>query len=78
MTKFLLAGLWAVRGSAVLGRSRSAQGRRLQYFTISWNTVGDLVAVVAELIAGRISLVGSESPASLKRGRDQFALGDVG
>lgn len=45
--------------SAVLDRSRSVrQGRRLEYFTILWNTVEGLVAVVAGLIAGSISLVG--------------------
>jgi divalent metal cation (Fe/Co/Zn/Cd) transporter len=34
------------------------QGRRLEYFTIAWNTVEGLIAVVAGLIAGSISLVG--------------------
>ena len=33
-------------------------GRRLEYFTIAWNTVEGLVAVAAGLIAGSISLVG--------------------
>jgi hypothetical protein len=33
-------------------------GRRLEYFTIAWNTLEGLVAVVAGAIAGSISLVG--------------------
>ena len=34
------------------------RGRRLEYFTIAWNTVEGLVAVVAGAFAGSISLVG--------------------
>jgi divalent metal cation (Fe/Co/Zn/Cd) transporter len=34
------------------------RGRRLEYFTIAWNAVEGLVAVVAGAIAGSISLVG--------------------
>ena len=34
------------------------RGRRLEYFTIAWNTLEGLVAVVAGAIAGSISLVG--------------------
>jgi divalent metal cation (Fe/Co/Zn/Cd) transporter len=34
------------------------RGRRLEYFTVVWNTVEGLVAVVAGMIAGSISLVG--------------------
>ncbi len=33
-------------------------GRRLEYFTIGWNALEGLVAVVAGAIAGSISLVG--------------------
>ncbi len=33
-------------------------GRRLEYFTIAWNALEGLVAVVAGAIAGSISLVG--------------------
>src|SRR5260370_16472771 len=33
-------------------------GRRLEYFTIGWNALEGLVAVVAGEIAGSISLVG--------------------
>jgi divalent metal cation (Fe/Co/Zn/Cd) transporter len=33
-------------------------GRRLEYFTIAWNTLEGIVAVVAGVIAGSISLVG--------------------
>ncbi len=42
-----------------IGRAASAQrGRRLEYFTIAWNTVEGLVGVAAGAIAGSISLVG--------------------
>jgi divalent metal cation (Fe/Co/Zn/Cd) transporter len=34
------------------------RGKRLEYFTIGWNTVEGLVAVIAGLMAGSISLVG--------------------
>jgi divalent metal cation (Fe/Co/Zn/Cd) transporter len=34
------------------------KGRRLEYFTIAWNSLEGLVAVVAGAIAGSISLVG--------------------
>jgi divalent metal cation (Fe/Co/Zn/Cd) transporter len=34
------------------------QGRRLEYFTIGWNTLEGLVAIVAGVVAGSISLVG--------------------
>src|ERR1700726_263646 len=44
---------------AVLDRAESIRhGRRVEYFTIIWNTVEGLVAVIAGLIAGSISLVG--------------------
>jgi divalent metal cation (Fe/Co/Zn/Cd) transporter len=33
-------------------------GRKLEYFTIAWNCVEGLVAVIAGLVAGSISLVG--------------------
>jgi len=45
--------------SAVLQRaSLATRGRRLEYFTIAWNLIEGLVAVVAGAIAGSISLVG--------------------
>jgi hypothetical protein len=34
------------------------RGRRLEYFTITWNAFEGLVAVVAGAVAGSISLVG--------------------
>jgi cation efflux family protein len=34
------------------------RGRRLEYFTVVWNTFEGLVAVVAGIVAGSISLVG--------------------
>src|SRR5213593_158609 len=43
----------------VLTRQTIAQrGRRLEYFTIAWNSLEGIVAVVAGAIAGSISLVG--------------------
>jgi divalent metal cation (Fe/Co/Zn/Cd) transporter len=43
----------------VLGRQDVAlRGKRLEYFTIGWNTLEGLVAVVAGALAGSISLVG--------------------
>ena len=43
----------------VLSRQAIAQrGRRLEYFTIAWNSLEGIVAVVAGVIAGSISLVG--------------------
>jgi Predicted Co/Zn/Cd cation transporters len=45
--------------SSVLERAAIARhGRRLEYFTITWNLLEGLVAVVAGAIAGSISLVG--------------------
>ena len=43
----------------VLDRQAVARrGKRLEYFTIAWNTLGGLVAVIAGAFAGSISLVG--------------------
>jgi divalent metal cation (Fe/Co/Zn/Cd) transporter len=43
----------------ILGRDAVVRrGRRLEYFTIAWNTVEGLVAVVTGAMAGSISLVG--------------------
>jgi divalent metal cation (Fe/Co/Zn/Cd) transporter len=40
-------------------RQRTAhRGRRLEYFTVAWNTLEGLVAMVAGAFAGSISLVG--------------------
>jgi divalent metal cation (Fe/Co/Zn/Cd) transporter len=45
--------------SAVLERRTMVQrGRRLEYFTIAWNTLEGLVAIAAGAIAGSVSLVG--------------------
>ena len=45
--------------AAILERSAVVRhGRRLEYFTIAWNALEGLVAVVAGAIAGSISLVG--------------------
>jgi divalent metal cation (Fe/Co/Zn/Cd) transporter len=39
-------------------QSVARRGKHLEYFTIAWNTVEGLVAVVAGTLAGSISLVG--------------------
>jgi divalent metal cation (Fe/Co/Zn/Cd) transporter len=39
-------------------RPLAAHGRRLEYFTIAWNSAEGLVAIVAGATAGSISLVG--------------------
>jgi divalent metal cation (Fe/Co/Zn/Cd) transporter len=45
--------------TAILERSAIVrQGRRLEYFTIAWNGLEGLVAVIAGVVAGSISLVG--------------------
>ena len=45
--------------SPVLDRTEVVRrGRRLEYFTVTWNALEGLVAVVAGLVAGSISLVG--------------------
>ena len=38
-------------------RLAAQRGRRLEYFTIAWNSVEGLVAVIAGALAGSISLV---------------------
>jgi divalent metal cation (Fe/Co/Zn/Cd) transporter len=46
-------------GTAVLERAAVVRrGRRLEHFTIGWNALEGLVAVVAGVLAGSISLVG--------------------
>ena len=39
-------------------RALAQRGKRLEYFTIAWNSLEGLVAVIAGAIAGSISLVG--------------------
>jgi divalent metal cation (Fe/Co/Zn/Cd) transporter len=39
-------------------RHSAAQGKRLEYFTIGWNSLEGLIAIVAGAAAGSISLVG--------------------
>jgi divalent metal cation (Fe/Co/Zn/Cd) transporter len=45
--------------SAIASRmSSAARGRRLEYFTIVWNSLEGLIAVVSGIVAGSVSLVG--------------------
>jgi divalent metal cation (Fe/Co/Zn/Cd) transporter len=45
--------------TAVLERATAVRhGRRLEYFTIGWNALEGLVAVIAGAIAGSVSLIG--------------------
>ena len=45
--------------SAILDRNAILRrGRRLEYFTIAWNTIEGLLAVALGIVAGSISLVG--------------------
>jgi divalent metal cation (Fe/Co/Zn/Cd) transporter len=55
-----LAGSWyALVMEIALDRQAVARrGKRLEYFTIAWNSLEGLVAVVAGALAGSISLVG--------------------
>ena len=52
---------WYASVVTVLETTRQAvaqRGKRLEYFTIAWNSLEGLVAVIAGTIAGSISLVG--------------------
>jgi divalent metal cation (Fe/Co/Zn/Cd) transporter len=44
--------------TVIMRAALSRRGRKLEYFTIAWNTLEGLVAIVAGAIAGSISLVG--------------------
>ena len=43
---------------AVIRQQAAVRGRQLEYFTIVWNSLEGIVAVVAGAIASSISLVG--------------------
>ena len=47
-----------LEAGAVTRAAAVVRGRRVEYFTIAWNTLEGLVAVAAGAIAGSISLVG--------------------
>jgi divalent metal cation (Fe/Co/Zn/Cd) transporter len=50
---------WVVAEGAVLNRGEwTSRGKRLEYFTIAWNSLEGLVAVTAGILASSISLVG--------------------
>ena len=56
---FRRSSLYAVERTATTNRAVTARrGRRLEYFTIAWNILEGLVAVVAGAVAGSISLIG--------------------
>jgi divalent metal cation (Fe/Co/Zn/Cd) transporter len=45
--------------TAIIGRTVAVRrGRRLEYFTVAWNALEGLVAILAGALAGSISLVG--------------------
>jgi divalent metal cation (Fe/Co/Zn/Cd) transporter len=44
--------------SAISRQDSALRGKRLEYFTIAWNSLEGLVALIAGAIAGSISLVG--------------------
>ncbi len=44
--------------SVLTRREIAERGRKLEYFTIAWNSVEGFVAVIAGIIAGSVSLVG--------------------
>jgi len=48
----------AMNEMTIARRSVANRGRRLEYFTIAWNTLEGLIGVGAGLLAGSISLVG--------------------
>jgi divalent metal cation (Fe/Co/Zn/Cd) transporter len=45
-------------GVTIARETIAHRGRRLEYFTIAWNTVEGVIGVAAGLLAGSISLVG--------------------
>ena len=45
-------------GAVLQRRAIVQRGRRLEYFTIGWNTLEGLIAIAAGAIAGSVSLVG--------------------
>ena len=47
-----------MREAAISRESIALRGRRLEYFTIAWNSLEGLIAIVAGVLAGSISLVG--------------------
>ena len=45
--------------ASVVGRARSVEsGKRLEYFTVFWNSLEALIAIIAGVIAGSVALVG--------------------
>ena len=48
----------AVIESAIERQRFAERGKRLEYFTIAWNSLEGLVGIIAGLVAGSISLVG--------------------
>ncbi len=58
MPKSVACYALAMREMTIARRAVAHRGRRLEYFTIAWNTLEGLIGVGAGLLAGSISLVG--------------------
>jgi divalent metal cation (Fe/Co/Zn/Cd) transporter len=54
----LLTGSWLVASTVTDRLTVAKRGRRLEYFTITWNLLEGLVSVIAGALAGSIALVG--------------------
>src|ERR1017187_10443391 len=55
----MMGELRSVNPSATVNRGELARrGQRLEYYTIAWNTLEGLAALIAGLLAGSIALVG--------------------
>lgn len=68
---------YAVAMETILTREVSTQrGKRLEYFTIVWNTLEGVVAIFAGVVAGSISLVGFGLIVSLKSHRAEYSFGE--
>jgi divalent metal cation (Fe/Co/Zn/Cd) transporter len=47
-----------VNDSTIFREAAAHRGKRLEYFTIAWNSLEGLIGIAAGTIAGSISLVG--------------------
>ena len=44
--------------TAIVRQEQAHRGKRLEYFTIAWNSLEGLIGIAAGIITGSISLVG--------------------